>query len=279
MFFQILKQKVIIILNSKFSNVFCDVPSNRQYGFQDPATSYFEGMIDLHHDLMFFMVLVTVFICYLLFSLVFNFDNKFNKQPPVDLQANSLIEIIWTMVPGLIILSLALPTFALIYSMEEILSPTITVRVVGNQWYWTYEHCDYLKKGVRYSLQFSSNMLSDKTVASTKGKALRLLSTDNILVLPSKVLIRFNVTSHDVIHSWAVPSFGIKLDGTPGRTNSATFSIKRNGMFYGQCSEICGVLHGFMPIQVKVVSPREFLLCVSAAIEKDLLSKTSAVVK
>jgi cytochrome c oxidase subunit 2 len=303
----------ISIISLKFESFFlsftvsCDIPYAKQFGFQDPATAYFEGIIDLHHDLMFFMVLVTVFVSYMLLAIVFNFGNTYHTRPPVDIRSNSLIEIVWTIIPGIVILSLALPTFALIYSMEEVQSPTLSIRAIGNQWYWNYEYSDFERKAGTdinknflvylankkkdiyaslvsfpyfksfiaskngpYYFKFSSNMIqeSDIDLDTADGHIIRLLSTDNVLLLPSRVLIRINVTANDVIHSWTIPSFGIKLDGTPGRTNSATFLIKRNGTFYGQCSEICGIQHAFMPIQVKVVSPKTFLNFVLAGLSK-----------
>ncbi|MCC2645825.1 MAG: cox2, partial [Burkholderiales bacterium] len=181
---------------------------------------------------------------------------------------NVLLEIIWTIVPCAILLMIAVPSFALLYSMDELLTPVITLKIVGHQWYWAYQY-DHKFEGSFYSSgmkrgnkfltagkEFDSNMLLDEDL---KVGQLRLLEVNKRTMLPVKTNLRLLVTSADVLHSWAVPSLGIKLDACPGRLNQAPLYIKREGVFYGQCSEICGVNHAFMPIAIKAVESKEFL--------------------
>ncbi len=164
------------------------------------------------------------------------------------------IEIVWTITPSIILILIAIPSFALLFTMDEILEPLITLKVVGHQWYWSYEYSDYgvnEQTGETKTLNFDSYMVPENEL---KLGDLRLLEVDNPVILPIKTPVRVLVTAADVLHSWAVPSLGIKMDAVPGRLNQVMFTIKREGVYYGQCSEICGVNHGFMPIVVKAVS-------------------------
>jgi len=162
------------------------------------------------------------------------------------------VEIVWTIVPAIILMIIAVPSFALLYSMDEMLDPAVTLKVVGHQWYWSYEYSDYNYLTKENSgINFDSYMVADDDL--DKGQ-LRLLEVDNRVVLPVNTHIRVLITAADVLHSWAVPSFGVKVDACPGRLNQATLFIKKPGVFYGQCSELCGTNHGFMPICVEAVS-------------------------
>lgn len=167
---------------------------------------------------------------------------------------NLELEVIWTIIPTLILVTIAIPSFALLYSMDELLDPTVTVKIIGHQWYWSYEYSD-LKPLVGTSVSFDSYMVPD---ADLVPGDLRLLKTDCPLVLPKETNIRFLITSTDVLHSWAVPSFGIKMDAVPGRLNQTSAYIMESGRYYGQCSELCGVNHGFMPIEICVVGPVDY---------------------
>jgi cytochrome c oxidase subunit 2 len=171
-----------------------------------------------------------------------------------------LLEIVWTIIPALILVLIAVPSFALLYSLDEILDPQITLKIVGHQWYWSYEYSDYLTTQSDEGFGFDSYLLSADDL--TPG-AFRLLEVDNRVVLPVNTHIRLLVSAADVLHSWAVPSFGIKVDACPGRLSQASLFLKREGVFYGQCSEICGINHGFMPIVVKSVSISEYLAWLS----------------
>ena len=168
------------------------------------------------------------------------------------------LEIVWTIVPTLVLVLIAMPSFALLYSYDEPLSsPSVTIKAVGHQWYWSYEYTDYATG----SISFDSYMVDD---AELNIGELRLLETDNRIVLPVGVAVRVLVTSGDVLHSWAVPSFAVKVDAVPGRLNQVILLITRPGVFYGQCSELCGVNHGFMPIVVEAVTIENFFSWVSA---------------
>jgi len=235
----------------------CDVPSFGQQAFQDSATKFFESMIDLHHDVFGYLVFISLFVFYILTFTIYTFWENGHNYPPSDIRYNTQIEIIWTVIPTIILFLIAVPSFSLIYAMEELLWPALTVRAVGNQWFWDYEYGDLYNKVNEelkpILLSFSCNLTPDDVVLSDLGHSTRLLSTDRWLVLPEELQIRLLITAQDVLHSWTVPSFGVKLDGCPGRLNQVGLVLKRLGLFYGQCSEICGVNHGFMPISVKVL--------------------------
>jgi len=162
------------------------------------------------------------------------------------------LELFWTITPSIVLVLIAVPSFGLLYSMDEAIYPLITFKAIGHQWYWSYEFTDSLPD---VELLFDSNMVFENEL---KPGEFRLLQVDNPVVLPIETSIRVIITSLDVLHSWAVPSFGIKVDAVPGRLNQTVFYLKREGVFYGQCSELCGVNHGFMPIVVKGVSSEQF---------------------
>ena len=167
----------------------------------------------------------------------------------------TLIELIWTITPALILIAIAFPSFRLLYLLDEVISPTITIKVVGHQWYWSYEYSDYVNESGE-SIEFDSYMLPESDLELGQ---FRLLDVDNKVIVPVDTHIRLIVTGADVIHSWAVPSLGIKIDAVPGRLNQTSILAERPGLFYGQCSEICGVWHGFMPIAVEAVSVQDYL--------------------
>jgi cytochrome c oxidase subunit 2 len=172
--------------------------------------------------------------------------------------------VAWTVTPSLILMVIAVPSFALLYSMDEIVNPSITLKAIGHQWYWTYELSDY-STADDASIVFDSYMIPEDDL--TLGQ-LRLLEVDNRVVLPVHTHVRVIVTAADVLHSWAVPSLGVKCDAVPGRLNQTSFFLQREGVFYGQCSEICGANHGFMPIVVEGVSLDEYISWVSNKMEE-----------
>ena len=178
---------------------------------------------------------------------------------------SSVLEIVWTILPAVVLLFLAIPSFALLYSLDELIDPDITLKTIGHQWYWSYEYSDYSSLYEGKDISFDSYMIATNDL--TKG-SFRLLEVDNRVVLPANTHIRLLVTAADVLHSWAVPSLGIKVDACPGRLSQASIFIKREGLFFGQCSEICGVNHGFMPIAVKAVDPDTFVSWVAAKLEE-----------
>ena len=239
--------------------------SNYQLGFQIPASPVMEGIINFHHDLFFFLTAILFFVFYLFARCLILFNKDVNAKPIIVTHA-PLLEIIWTLIPALILVFVAIPSFSLLYSMDEIIEPLLTIKVIGHQWYWSYEFLDpnilfklYYEsldidaksikefKPLEVTCNFDSYMLTDDL---SKENSLRLLEVDNKLYLPVETNVRLLITSADVLHSWAVPALGVKLDACPGRLNQTSLYIKRPGTFYGQCSEICGVNHGFMPIAV-----------------------------
>ncbi len=246
-----------------------------EIAFQDPATPIMEGINDLHNEVMTYIIFVFVSVSFVLYMTLRMFDRKnaiFNKEwiywtpslynglsyrlflKPKKYSHNTTLEIVWTIFPIAILILIAIPSFALLYTMEEIIEPGVTLRVIGHQWWWEYEYPDF-ENAKREMLIVESRMIPEEDLELGQ---FRLLDVDNRTVLPIKTHIRVLVTSTDVLHSWAVPAFGIKVDAVPGRINQTTLFIKREGVYYGQCSELCGAHHGFMPICVEAVPLDEF---------------------
>jgi cytochrome c oxidase subunit 2 len=236
---------------SIFSNfiIRCDAPFPNQLSFQDPATPIMEGIIYLHDYIWCFLIFIVVFVSWFLARILILFRECNNKAiyPIVE---NVPLEIVWTLSPAIILSFIGGSSISHLYSAEELLSPQLDVVITGNQWFWTYEFMVFARK-----VSIESHMIvTDQLVF---GEC-RNLEVDNPLVVPIKTNIRLIVTSTDVIHSWAVPSLGIKIDAVPGRTNSGSLYIKREGRFYGQCSEICGKGHAVMPIVVVATSIEKY---------------------
>jgi cytochrome c oxidase subunit 2 len=245
-----------------------------QISFQDPATPVMEGIITLHHDLLYVLTIIGVAVGWVLFRTTFLFYHT--KNPiPATFTHGTVIEVVWTITPSIILMTIAVPSFALLYSMDEVIDPAVTLKVIGHQWYWTYEYSDYADKNGN-AIVFDSYMIAEDDLE--KGQ-LRLLEVDNRVILPSNTHLRILVTGADVIHSWALPSLGIKMDACPGRLNQVSSFITREGIFYGQCSEICGVNHGFMPIVVESVPVEKYINWVASQLGNDhwLIDKSSSV--
>ena len=237
---------------------FCDVAGSWQLGFQDPATPIMEGIINLHHDLMFFICAISIFVSWMLVRTLWHFETSKNAVSS-SVTHGTLIEIIWTVTPAIILLIIAVPSFSLLYAMDEIVSPTITIKTIGHQWYWSYEYSDYQMEDGE-SLSYESYMIPEEDLVNGH---LRLLEVDNNMVIPVNTHIRIIVSAADVLHSWAIPSLGIKCDAVPGRLNQTSLFVKREGLYYGQCSEICGINHGFMPITVEAVALPSYVAWIS----------------
>lgn len=241
---------------------FSDCPEKYQLFMQDPASPMMEGMIYFHNLLMFCMVFVGVFVFYMLFYCMYTFS--YDKHPtPAQFSHNSPLEIVWTILPAIILLFIAIPSFTLLYSLDELIDPQLTVKVIGHQWYWSYEISDYILRNDVKQIAFDSYMTPTTDLLDTSWVGCRLLVSRPELVLPVETHIRLLVSSADVLHCWAVPSFGIKIDACPGRLSQGSLFINRivdtkPALFFGQCSEICGVNHGFMPITIIAVSPNKF---------------------
>lgn len=204
---------------------------------------------------MFYLVIILFGVSYMLFTIIRTFSSHNTEIIHKYHNHGTLIELIWTISPALVLVSIAFPSFKLLYLMDDVFDPCLTIKVVGHQWYWSYEYTDFINEDGD-QIEFDSYMVPDDDIQEGQ---LRLLEVDNKVVLPVDTHIRFIITAQDVIHSFAVPSLGIKVDANPGRLNQASVLVKREGMFYGQCSELCGVNHSFMPIQIEAVSIEKFL--------------------
>jgi cytochrome c oxidase subunit 2 len=245
LYFSLLKVFGVILVYSFSFLLFCDAASNYQISIQDPATKCLEWMADFYDLIMADLVLVIVIIFYLILTLILNSQHHKNSNTYFSHSQN--LEIFWTIVPALILISIAYPSFTLLYSLDDLNDPILTIKVIGHQWYWSYEFLDLNFQ----SREFNSYMVPTDDLVLGE---FRLLTTDNQLSLPKQIPIKLLVTSADVLHCWTIPSFGIKIDACPGRLNEASLFVKRSGLYFGQCSEICGVNHGFMPIMVKINS-------------------------
>ena len=258
---------------------FLDSAKTWQINFQNPATPIMEGLIDLHHHIFYFLLVILIFVLWLIFLVSFYYlETQFKEKSLFSLNLKNLIfinskvfkqrlelikithntslEVFWTLIPSFILILIAIPSFALLYAMDEVIAPSITLKVIGHQWYWSYEYTDHFLNLVGNTLAFDSFMIPEDEL---KSGDLRLLYVDNFVVLPINTHIRIIITSADVLHSWAIPSLGIKMDAVPGRLNQVSTFIKRNGIFFGQCSEICGLYHGYMPIVVEALSMQDFI--------------------
>ena len=244
-----------------FNTIFNDAPHPWQIGFQDSAAPGFSGIVELHNTIFFYLVVICVGVFWALGSIIFYYNIK--KSPIVHKYLNhgTLIELIWTISPAFILIAIAFPSFRLLYLLDEVISPTITIKVVGHQWYWSYEYSDYINERGE-SIEFDSYMIPESDLELGQ---FRLLDVDNKVIVPTDTHVRLIVTGADVIHSFAVPSLGLKIDAVPGRLNQTSMLAERTGTFYGQCSEICGVYHGFMPIAIEAVSVQDYLAWIDAA--------------
>jgi len=232
--------------------IYGDVAEPWQILFQDSGTKIMEGIVNLHNWILFYLIIISIFVLWFLIVIIKEFNSTKNPISYRKLKDGTLIEVIWTLTPALILITIALPSFKLLYLMDEILDPTITIKTIGRQWYWEYEYSDYISP----ELSFESYMIP--TDSLEEGQ-LRLLEVDNRLILPSETSIRVIVTAADVLHAWTIPSLGVKIDCVPGRLNQTSLYVKRNGVYYGQCSELCGVQHGFMPIVIEVVNINDYI--------------------
>lgn len=213
------------------------------FNTQDRASPLIEQLIFFHDHALIILIIITITVSYLILQLFFNkFINRF-------LLHGQLIEIIWTILPAIILLFIAFPSLRILYLLDEINNPSITLKAIGHQWYWKYEYSDF-------SIEFDSYIIPSNELDIN---IFRLLDVDNRIILPINTQIRVLVTAADVIHSWTIPSLGIKIDGTPGRLNQISFIINRPGLFFGQCSEICGANHSFIPIVIERIPIKFFI--------------------
>nr|ASM82776.1 cytochrome c oxidase subunit II [Neopanorpa chelata] len=218
-------------------------------GLQNSASPLMEQLTFFHDHTMLIVIMITILVGYMMSSLFFNnYTNRY-------LLESQGIEVVWTILPAITLIFIALPSLRLLYLLDEIKDPALTLKTIGHQWYWSYEYSDFI------SLEFDSYMIPSNEL---ELDGFRLLDVDNRTVIPLNTQIRMLVTAADVLHSWTVPALGIKVDATPGRLNQTSFLISRPGLFFGQCSEICGANHSFMPIVIESVPTNIFIKWISA---------------
>uniref|UniRef100_A0AAU7BAE0 Cytochrome c oxidase subunit 2 n=1 Tax=Heteromallus sp. TaxID=3073483 RepID=A0AAU7BAE0_9ORTH len=221
--------------------------------FQNSASPLMEQLIFFHDHTLLILTMITIMVTYIMGSLFFN---KFTNRLLLEGQT---IEVIWTILPTITLIFIALPSLRLLYLLDESLTPSITIKTIGHQWYWSYEYMDFLTP-----YEFDSYMIPSN---ESNLDSFRLLDVDNRTILPMNLQIRVLVTAADVLHSWAVPALGVKIDATPGRLNQINFFLNRPGLFFGQCSEICGANHSFMPIIIESVKTNTFISWVKNTFE------------
>nr|ASV47940.1 cytochrome c oxidase subunit II [Calanus glacialis] len=221
-----------------------------QFGLQDANSPVMEELIFLHDFINMILVFIISFVGYIMVSMVWNSYISMN------LLESQMIECIWTIIPAVILIQIAMPSLLLLYMLDESIDSTLTLKVLGHQWYWSYEYTDFWSILSTTQVEFDSYMVPSNEL---EVNMFRLLEVDNRTVIPFNIHIRMLITSADVLHAWTVPSLGVKADAVPGRLNQVKFIGQRPGVFFGQCSEICGANHSFMPIVMEVISPSSFL--------------------
>ena len=230
------------------STSYADKPYEWQLNFQEAASPLMLELHSFHNFLLVIITVIVVFVSLLLIYVMFRFSAKRNPIP-AKFTHNIAIEVIWTLIPTIVLIIIAVPSFRILKMAEHSPPADVIVKVVGSQWYWSYSYPDH------GNIEFDSNLIQEKDL---KPGQIRLLEVDNRVIIPQGAVIKFLVTASDVLHSFAIPSLGIKTDAVPGRINQTWTKIDKKGVYYGQCSELCGVNHGFMPIAIEVVSKEEF---------------------
>jgi cytochrome c oxidase subunit 2 len=242
------------------------LPKNWQLGFSEPATALMSDVISFHsYILMPIITGISIFVLALLLFIAYRYNSSRNQTASMTTH-NTVIEVLWTVIPVILLIIIAIPSFRILYTAETIPKADLTIKAIGNQWYWSYEYPDY------DDFTFDANMLQDDELSDP---GLRLLETDTQIVVPVNKVVKLLITSNDVLHAWTIPAFAVKKDAVPGRLNETWFKAEKIGTFYGQCSELCGPKHAFMPINVKVVTQEEFDNWLNFAQEEYASSKTN----
>ena len=261
--------KTIILLFLSSSSVLADQPKNWQLGFQNPASTGMEDIVWFHdYMLLPITTAITVFVLFLILYACIRFRASKNKVASTT-SHNTTIEVLWTLIPCLILIVLAVPSFKLLYEQDTIPKADVTIKAIGYQWYWGYEYPDE-------NIGFDSYMVDEKDL---KANQPRLLTVDNEVFVPVNKVVKVLITADDVLHAWALPSFGVKRDAIPGRINETWFKAEKTGTFYGQCSELCGIKHAFMPITVNVVTDEEYAAWLNDAKQKFALEDINTNIK
>ena len=229
-------------------------PKEWQLNLQTPASPMAQMMYDFHTELLWIVTIITLFVLALLLICIFRFNEKANPVPSKTTH-NSVLEVVWTVLPIVILVVIAIPSYRLLFFADRTTEAEMTMKIIGNQWFWSYEYPDQ-------EISFDSIPRPDNEIDTAKGEH-RLLEVDKHVVLPVGTNIRLLFTATDVLHAWTIPAFGVKLDSVPGRINETWVRIDKEGRYYGQCSELCGVNHSFMPIVVDAVSKEKFQAWVS----------------
>jgi len=241
-------------------------PHPWQLGLQQGATPVMDNIVWFHNFLLWLTVAITLFVLGLLMVVIVRYNARSNPVPSRTTH-NTLIEVLWTVVPVLILVAIAVPSFRLLFLELYVPQADITIKATGKQWFWSYNYPDE-------KFEFDSIMVQEKDLKQGQP---RLLTADNAMVVPVNKVVRVQTTGADVIHSWAVPSFGVKIDAIPGRLNETWFKAEKTGVFYGQCSELCGRDHAFMPIEVRVVTDQEYAAWLADAKKKYASTGSTAV--
>ena len=243
-------KKILLTLTTFFISfeAMANQPKDWQLGFQEAASESMRDIISFHDNLLLpIIVAISAFVLFLMLYVCVKFRASANPNPSKRTH-NVAVEVLWTLIPCLILIVIAVPSFKILYKQDAIPKADLTIKAIGYQWYWGYEYPDE-------NIIFDSYMVEDKDL---KADQPRLLAVDNEVVVPVNKVVKVLITANDVLHAWALPSFGVKRDAVPGRINETWFKAEKTGTYYGQCSELCGIKHAFMPITVKVVSEEEY---------------------
>jgi cytochrome c oxidase subunit 2 len=243
-------KKFIYIILSYFvaSSAIANQPKDWQLGFQAPASDGMRDIVNFHNNLLLpIIIAISVFVLFLMIYACIRFRASRNPNPSTTTH-NVAVEVLWTLIPCLILIVMAVPSFKILYKQDTIPKADVTVKAIGYQWYWGYEYPDE-------NIIFESYMIETKDLKKNQP---RLLAVDNEVVVPVNKVVKVLITANDVLHAWALPSFGVKRDAVPGRINETWFKAEKIGTYYGQCSELCGIKHAFMPITVRVVSEEDY---------------------
>ena len=266
---KILKIVSLLIATVFWRSAFADQPKDWQFGFQEAAS---EGMEEIvwFHDYMLLPIItaITVFVLFLILYTCIRFRASKNLVASTT-SHNTLVEVLWTLIPCLILIVMAVPSFKILYKQDTIPKADVTIKAVGYQWYWGYEYPDE-------NIIFESYMVDEKNLKKNQP---RLLTVDNEIYVPVNKVVKVMITANDVLHAWALPSFGVKRDAIPGRINETWFKAEKTGTYYGQCSELCGIKHAFMPITVNVVTEDEYNLWLDEAKQKFAKEDLSSNIK
>ena len=246
---------ITIIATMLMTSAWADQPKNWQLGFQDSASQSMTEIVSFHNNILLPVIIaISVFVLFLMIYVCIRFRASNNPNPSKTTH-NVAVEVLWTLIPCLILIVMAVPSFKILYKQDTIPKADLTIKAVGYQWYWGYEYPDE-------NIIFESYMIKDEDLKENQP---RLLTVDNEVIVPVNKVVKVLITANDVLHAWALPSFGVKRDAVPGRINETWFKAEKVGTYYGQCSELCGIEHAFMPITVKVVTDEEYAIWLTEA--------------